>query len=220
MSRRGAAGKISPVASPVGLSVVFLNVLAEQLGLPVPAVPTLVVAGALASAGRLNAGAVSSLALAACLIGDGVWYLAGRRFGGRVMNLLCRISLTPDSCVNQTQTGFERWGANVLIVSKFIPGLALIAPPLAGATRMGAARFLGYSLLGSALWVGAALLGGVLLRPQIEPCCRARRGWAGRRSPSSSWCWRRTSPTKGGSATASTRRSTWRASASRNCTST
>lgn len=168
MSRRGAAGKISPVASPVGLSVVFLNVLAEQLGLPVPAVPTLVVAGALASAGRLNAGAVSSLALAACLIGDGVWYLAGRRFGGRVMNLLCRISLTPDSCVNQTQTGFERWGANVLIVSKFIPGLALIAPPLAGATRMGAARFLGYSLLGSALWVGAALLGGVLLRPQIE----------------------------------------------------
>jgi rhodanese-related sulfurtransferase len=85
-----------------------------------------------------------------------------------VMNLLCRVSLTPDSCVNQTQTSFERWGAKVLLVAKFIPGLALVAPPLAGATRMGVVRFLSYSTLGGALWVGVALLGGVLLRPQIE----------------------------------------------------
>ena len=156
------------MTSPIGLSLVFLNVLCDQLGLPVPAVPTLIVAGAMASDGRLPAGAVFALALSACLIGDGAWYLAGRLFGGRVMHLLCRISLTPDSCVNQTQTRFERWGAKVLLVAKFVPGLALVAPPLAGATRMGAMRFLIYSALGGALWVGAALLGGVLLRPQIE----------------------------------------------------
>ena len=84
------------------------------------------------------------------------------------MSLLCRISLTPDICVNQTQTSFERWGSKVLIVAKFVPGLGLVAPPLAGATRMGVARFVLYSLLGGSLWVGAALLGGVLLRPQIE----------------------------------------------------
>lgn len=156
------------MASPVGLSVIFLNVLCDQIGLPVPAVPTLVVAGALAAGGRLPGSAVFALAVAACLIGDSAWYLAGRIFGGRVMNLLCRISLTPDTCVNETQTRFERWGAKVLIVAKFVPGLALVAPPLAGATRMGAVRFLVYSLAGSALWVGTALLGGVLLKPQIE----------------------------------------------------
>ncbi len=156
------------MGSPVGLSVIFLNVLCDQLGLPVPAAPTLIVAGALVAAGRLPALDVFALALGACLIGDGVWYLAGRAYGGRVMQLLCRISLTPDSCVNQTQTSFERWGAKVLLIAKFIPGLALVAPPLAGATRMGTLRFFTYSALGGALWVGAALLGGVLLRPQIE----------------------------------------------------
>ena len=156
------------MTSPIGLSLVFLNVLCDQLGLPVPAVPTLIVAGAMAAAGRLPAGAVFALALSACLLGDGVWYLAGRLFGGRVMHLLCRISLTPDSCVNQTQTTFERWGSKVLLVAKFIPGLSLVAPPLAGATRMGVLRFLTYSALGGALWVGVALLGGVLLRAQVE----------------------------------------------------
>jgi len=104
----------------------------------------------------------------ACLIGDSAWYLAGRLFGGRVMSLLCRISLTPDSCVNETQTSFERFGAKLLVFAKFVPGLSLVAPPLAGATRMGTLRFLALSSVGGALWVGVALLGGVLLRPQIE----------------------------------------------------
>ena len=166
--RVSGAAQDRTVKSPIGLSLVFLNVLCDQLGLPVPAVPTLVVAGALAADGRLPAGAVFALAVSACLLGDSAWYLAGRLFGSRVMTLLCRISLTPDSCVNETQTSFERWGSKVLLVAKFVPGLALVAPPLAGATRMGVIRFLTYSVLGGALWVGAALLGGVLLRPQIE----------------------------------------------------
>jgi membrane protein DedA with SNARE-associated domain/rhodanese-related sulfurtransferase len=156
------------VDTPVGLGVVFVNVLCDQLGLPLPAVPTLVVAGALAADGRLPWVSLYALGVLACLIGDGVWYVAGRVFGGRVMKLLCRISLTPDTCVNDTQSSFERWGARVLIVAKFIPGLAMVAPPLAGATRMGPARFAAYSTLGALLWVGTALLGGVLLKPQIE----------------------------------------------------
>lgn len=156
------------MATPFSLSIVFLNVLLEQLGLPVPAIPTLVVAGALAAAGRLPGTGVYALALAACLIGDSTWYLAGRLYGVRVMRLLCRISLTPDTCVRQTQSSFERWGAKALVIAKFIPGLSMIAPPLAGATRMSFLRFTGASLLGSALWVGAALLAGVLLRPEIE----------------------------------------------------
>jgi membrane protein DedA with SNARE-associated domain/rhodanese-related sulfurtransferase len=148
--------------------VVFFNVLLDQLGLPVPAFPTLVIAGALATDGRLPAGGVCALALAACLIGDGTWYLAGRVYGARVMKLLCRISLTPDICVNQTQTSFERWGDKALIFAKFIPGLALIAPPLAGAMRMSIVRFAALSLVGSAAWVGVAMLAGMLLRHEIE----------------------------------------------------
>jgi membrane protein DedA with SNARE-associated domain/rhodanese-related sulfurtransferase len=155
--------------APFGLGVVFLNVLLEQLGLPVPAIPTLIVAGALAADGRLPAAGLGALALGACLIGDSAWYLAGWLYGARVMKLLCRISLTPDICVSQTQSSFERWGAKALVIAKFIPGLSMIAPPLAGATRMGFARFAGFSALGSSLWVGAALLAGALLRPEIMP---------------------------------------------------
>jgi membrane protein DedA with SNARE-associated domain/rhodanese-related sulfurtransferase len=152
----------------VGLSVIFLNVLLDQLGLPLPALPTLVIAGALAADGRLSWSAVSLLALAACLLGDSAWYLAGRAYGARIMKLLCRISLTPDICVSETQTSFERWGDKALLFAKFVPGLSMIAPPLAGALRMSAPRFVLLSLAGSAAWVGAALLGGILLKSQIE----------------------------------------------------
>jgi membrane protein DedA with SNARE-associated domain/rhodanese-related sulfurtransferase len=152
-----------------GLGIVFGNVLLEQLGVPIPAVPTLIVAGALAADGQLSGGAVGALAVGACVIGDAAWYTAGRLYGGRVMRLLCRISLTPDICVSQTQVSFERHGAKVLIVAKLVPGLGLITPPLAGATRMSYPRFALYSALGASLWVGAALLAGLLLRAQIVP---------------------------------------------------
>jgi membrane protein DedA with SNARE-associated domain/rhodanese-related sulfurtransferase len=155
------------VAAPFGLWLIFLNVLAEQLGLPVPTIPTLVVAGALAASGQLPAAGVFAIALSASLIGDSTWYFAGRAYGVRVMRLLCRISLTPDTCVRQTQSSFERWGPAALVFAKFVPGLSMIAPPLAGATRMSFVRFATMSLLGSSLWIGAALLAGVLLRPQI-----------------------------------------------------
>ena len=156
------------MASRFSLGLVFLNVLLEQLGLPLPAVPTLVVAGALAADHKLPAAALYGLAVAACVISDTAWYLAGRIYGGRVMNLLCRISLTPDSCVSETQTSFERWGAKALIFAKFVPGLAMMAPPLAGAVGMRFVRFSAFSTLGGSLWVGSALLAGVLLKSQIE----------------------------------------------------
>ena len=157
---------ISP-ASPVGLAAVIVNVLLEQLGLPVPAIPTLIVAGAFAAEGKLSVAALLVGAVSACLVGDLTWYLAGRFYGNRVMKILCRISLNPDSCVSQTQTRFERWGANALVMAKFVPGLSIIAPPLAGATRMTAVRFLVLSTVGSALWVGVGLGAGMLLSAQI-----------------------------------------------------
>jgi membrane protein DedA with SNARE-associated domain/rhodanese-related sulfurtransferase len=151
-----------------GLMLVCLNVLLNQIGLPVPAVPTLVIAGALAANGQLSIAALFSASVAACLIADCGWYQVGRVYGIRVLKTLCRISLEPDSCVNQTQTRFERWGVNSLVIAKFVPGLATIAPPLAGAMRIGWPRFIFLSTLAAALWVGAGLLGGLLFRAQIE----------------------------------------------------
>ena len=157
-----------PLLSQYGLAIVFANVLIEQLGVPVPAIPTLVIAGALAAEGNLSWPLVFAVALAACLLADVAWYLAGRRFGNGVMKMLCRISLTPDYCVSETQARFERWGVNALVIAKFVPGLATIAPPLAGATRIGWPQFLFFNTLGASLWVGAGVGGGMLLGPQME----------------------------------------------------
>jgi membrane protein DedA with SNARE-associated domain/rhodanese-related sulfurtransferase len=153
--------------SQFGLLVVIVNVLLDGIGLPVPALPTLILAGSLAAN---SAGSAMDLFLGtvgASLIGETGWYVAGRRYGNRVMKLLCRISISPDSCVGETQLRFERWGSGALIVSKFVPGLSIIAPPLAGATAMNWSRFLLYSALGSALWAGVGLGTGVALRAQI-----------------------------------------------------
>jgi membrane protein DedA with SNARE-associated domain/rhodanese-related sulfurtransferase len=112
--------------------------------------------------------ALFAVSVAACLLADCGWYLVGQKYGIRVLKTLCRISLEPDSCVSQTQTRFERWGINSLIIAKFVPGLATIAPPLAGAMRIGWLRFLALSTLAAMLWVGAGLMIGVLFSRQIE----------------------------------------------------
>jgi membrane protein DedA with SNARE-associated domain/rhodanese-related sulfurtransferase len=154
--------------SQYGLTVVILNVLLDQIGLPVPAVPTLIVAGAFTADGQLSLSALFVGSVAACLIADCGWYWVGQTYGIRVLKTLCRISLEPDSCVSQTQTRFERWGVNSLIIAKFVPGLAIIAPPMAGAMRIGWRRFIALSTLSAALWSGCALLAGVLFRAQIQ----------------------------------------------------
>jgi membrane protein DedA with SNARE-associated domain/rhodanese-related sulfurtransferase len=154
--------------SQYGLTVVILNVLLDQIGLPVPAVPTLIAAGAFTADGQLSLSALFVGSVAACLIADCGWYWVGQTYGIRVLKTLCRISLEPDSCVSQTQTRFERWGVNSLVIAKFVPGLAIIAPPMAGAMRIGWMRFIALSTLSAALWSGCALLAGVLFRAQIQ----------------------------------------------------
>jgi membrane protein DedA with SNARE-associated domain/rhodanese-related sulfurtransferase len=150
-----------------GLLVVFFNVLAEQAGVPVPAVPTLVVAGALSS-GRLSLIGVVGAAVLACLIADTAWYCAGRRFGGGVMRTLCRISLSPDSCVKQSELRFQRWRGRMLLIAKFVPGLSTVAPPLVGAMGLRLGAFLLLDGLGSLLWVGVAAGVGRLFAAQVD----------------------------------------------------
>jgi membrane protein DedA with SNARE-associated domain/rhodanese-related sulfurtransferase len=151
-----------------GLTLVFANVLLEQIGLPIPAIPTLIVAGALAADGKLWASALFVAAFVAGMLGDMLWYGAGRLYGRRVMKLLCRVSLSPDSCVRQTEYRFERWGGLTLVLSKFIPGLSTIAPPLAGAMRVGWGRFLLLNGLGVALWAAVAIGAGFAFHSQVD----------------------------------------------------
>ena len=151
-----------------GLAVVFLNVFLVQAGVPVPAVPTLMVAGALAVGGGMSLPAIIAVSVAASVLGDVIWYFAGRIYGLRVLQLLCRVSISPDSCVRQTEDRFLRWGAVSLVFAKFVPGFATVAPPLAGALRVKLMPFLGYSAISAALWAGIAAGLGMMFSHQIE----------------------------------------------------
>jgi membrane protein DedA with SNARE-associated domain len=143
-----------------GIPLVFVNVFAEQIGAPIPAVPTLVIAGALARNGQMSSTSVLSAALAASLLADWIWFLLGRRYGYRILRTLCRISLSPDSCVRETEAYFDRWGMKSLLFAKFIPGFSTVAPPLAGAMKASTLEFLIYDAFGAFFWAGAAVAGG------------------------------------------------------------
>jgi len=156
------------LTSQYGLLLIFAGVLLESLGLPLPAMPLLIVAGALAAGGTQSLGTVAAVALLAVLIGDICWYLAGQRYGSRVLKTLCRISISPDSCVRQTETIYERWGGQMLLVARFIPGLSTIAPPLAGAMRLPFVLFLGYSTGGALIWIVFSLGVGIVFHAQIS----------------------------------------------------
>jgi len=151
-----------------GLTLVFVNVLLERAGLPLPATPTLLVCGAwAATTGRISAWSIFAVAILACMIGDTLWYAAGRYYGRRVMAFLCRVSLSPDSCVRTTENRFERWGKLTLVLAKFVPGLSTVARPLAGAMGLSLGSFELLNGLGSVLWAGAAIGTGMLFQTQI-----------------------------------------------------
>ncbi len=139
-----------------------------QIGIPIPALPTLIIAGALAASGELSAPAVLLAALVASLIADSLWYVLGRRHGSRILKTLCRISLSPDSCVRQTEGIFERWGMGSVVASKFIPGFSTVAPPLAGAMGVKWQIFLAYNSIGILLWAGSGVGLGLLFHGTVE----------------------------------------------------
>lgn len=161
-------GELGALLAQHGVALVFVNVLLTQLGLPLPAIPTMMLAGALAAGGHMSVLQAFGAAVVASLIADIVWFLAGRRYGHRVLSMLCRLSLSPQSCVRQTERVFLRWGVGSLVIAKFVPGLATVAPPLAGAIRQRLRTFALFDGIGAVLWAGSAMLAGWLLGDQIE----------------------------------------------------
>ncbi len=151
-----------------GGALLFGVVLAEQVGLPLPAVPLLLAAGTLAGSGAMSLGVALGLPVLASLLGDTLWYELGRRRGSQVLNLLCRISLEPDSCVRRTENLFVRHGVRSLLLAKFIPGLGTVAPPLAGIFGVSPPRFLLYDALGALFWAECFVGLGYLFSHQLE----------------------------------------------------
>jgi len=143
-------------------------VFAEQIGLPVPSVPLLLAAGALAGAGRMNFFVSLLLCLLSTLTADSIWYQLGRRKGIKVLQLLCKISLEPDSCVRRTEGIFAKQGARSFLVAKFVPGLGTVTPPLAGIFHMRPWRFLLFDSLGALLWAGGYLGLGFAFSGELE----------------------------------------------------
>jgi len=151
-----------------GASVLFWVVFVEQLGLPLPATPLLIAAGALVGAGKMSVATAVLIPVVASLPPDMAWYYLGRIKGGRVLGGLCRMSLEPESCVRSTENLFHRYGARSLLVAKFIPGFSTVARPLAGIVGMGAATFLFYDAAGAVIWAGASAGVGALFSNQLE----------------------------------------------------
>jgi membrane protein DedA with SNARE-associated domain/rhodanese-related sulfurtransferase len=143
-------------------------VLALQLGAPVPAYPTLIVVGAVSSRGHFDAAQVIAVAVAGSLLADLAWYWAGTRFGRRVLRLMCRISLSPDSCVRQSEDLFDRWGPPSLMFAKFVPGFAAIATSMAGVVRTRLVTFAFFDAVGALLWSGLAVALGWIFRDAID----------------------------------------------------
>ena len=151
-----------------GLPLIFAAVFVEQMGVPLPALPWLLAAGALSATGQFNLVLGLLVTVAACLVADAMWFYLGRYRGNQVLGLLCRISLEPDSCVRRTQNVFTKYGLPGVLVAKFVPGMSTVAPPVAGMSKVSAGRFLFVDGIGSFLY-GASLLGlGYLFNRQID----------------------------------------------------
>jgi membrane protein DedA with SNARE-associated domain/rhodanese-related sulfurtransferase len=158
--------------------LVFAAVMLEQGGLPVPAAPILVVAGALAASGAIRPELVLLAALAACLIADHAWFLTGRLFGRRLLAGICRMSLSPDTCVRKTDDLITRHGAPLLLVAKFIPGVSAVAIPTAAAMGLRYARFLTFDSMGCLLWSGVYVGAGAIFSREITRLLDAM-SWVG-----------------------------------------
>jgi membrane protein DedA with SNARE-associated domain/rhodanese-related sulfurtransferase len=158
-----------------GPAIVFVNVMGSALGLPVPAMPTMIVVGASIALMAVNGGAfwppligVLLVAVAGGVLGDLVWFQGGRKYGDKTLKTICKLSLSRDTCVKKTERFFGRWGVRVLLVSKFIPGLSLVSVPLAGAMGVKLRSFIAHDGAGIAIWSAVGLSVGVVFAAQLE----------------------------------------------------
>ena len=149
-------------------AVLFIVVLLEQAGLPIPAAPCLLAAGSLCATGQATVTHVIGVAILACLVAGVAWFYVGHRRGKTGLALLGRLALPNHTGLERIEQSFVRYGMTLVVVSKFIPGLGLVVAPLAGALKVELGRFLLFDLLGSALYAGIYLLAGISFSAQVQ----------------------------------------------------
>jgi membrane protein DedA with SNARE-associated domain/rhodanese-related sulfurtransferase len=152
----------------IGVTAVFALVLVEQVGLPLPTYPVLIVAGAWSAQGGPALWRIGVAAVAACLLADLAWYAAGHRIGSRVLKAMCRLTLEPDSCVSDTEHLFGRFGTRVLVVAKFVPGLGAVATAMSGVVKARLRGFMTYDAIGATLWAGSAIAIGSIFHDAVD----------------------------------------------------
>jgi membrane protein DedA with SNARE-associated domain/rhodanese-related sulfurtransferase len=155
------------------LALLFLNILLEQAGLPIPAYPSLIVGGAVAQSGHgPTLAEVMAAGVLACVVADLLWYGMGRRHGARLMRGICRISLSPDTCVRKSTHLYHQLGPRLLLVAKFLPGAGALTTLMAGSARTRLWVFLLYDAAGAAIWVGSGLMLGVFFEDAVTVLLR------------------------------------------------
>ena len=162
MSGLGAA------IAEAGQRVIFLNVFLQQIGVPVPAEPTLVVAGSLAVRGRLSIASIAGATLAAAFLADLFWFVIGKRYGTRALRFIFRLSSSPEKYMSRTERLSSRWGRAAFVFAKFIPGLPMAGPVLAGALGTTMWVFLVYDLAAMAVWAGAFTVLGIVFHRDVD----------------------------------------------------
>lgn len=162
-----------------GVTAVFLFTFLENAGLPIPAFPVLMLAGAYASTRHGDLPLVVGAAVAGALLADGIWYVVGRRKGKRVLHHLCRVSLNPDACLERAVDGFHRRKGPTILFAKFLPGVNTIMPPLAGVAAMSAPLFLLLDFGGALLWAGSGVALGFAFGEEIAETARGVQGMMG-----------------------------------------
>ncbi len=156
--------------------IALASVLAGSLGIPVPTFAAVVYVGSLLmqrNGGLADWALVFAAAMTGAVIGDVAWFFAGRRFGMRILGLICRLSLSRDSCVRRTADSFGRRGVSVLLFARFVPGLSVMTAPLAGVSGVSLPRFIGFAETGAAIWIGTGLALGYCFAGQVAALLRA-----------------------------------------------
>jgi len=151
-----------------GYIVVFVGVFAEQIGLPLPSAPILMAAGALAGFRRLNVFEALTLAVAASVMSDLLWFCLGRRRGVAILKFVCKVSLEPETCLSKTYSAYTRYGSISLLFAKFVPGVGVLGPPMAGLQGLARWKFVVFDAAGALIWSGAYVGAGWAFRTQLE----------------------------------------------------
>ena len=154
---------VNELVKTAGYPLVFVLVMSESSGLPIPGETALIAAAVLASQGKLQIGVVIGLAAAGAIVGDNIGYVIGRQGGRWLLERPGRFFRQRQEVLRIGEPFFERHGPKAVFFGRFILGLRVWASWLAGATRMHWRSFALWNALGGITWaVGVGLIAYLL----------------------------------------------------------